>query len=351
MLRQLDLTPAAVAARIEATNRDIPSGSLEGSVEKQLRSVGLHTTSGDIGSIEIRSLGDGQKIYLRDIANVSEAFDDKAPIGLRNGRPAIELHVQRSPTADALEVGGIVDRFLVEARGNYPPQLRIERYDEQAGLIKQRVQVLLNNGGTGLILVMAVLLLFLNGRTAFWVAAGIPTAFMAALATMLALGESINMVTLFALIMTLGLIVDDTIVVGEHAAARREAGLGPRQAAEAGALRMLAPVMAASLTTIAAFLPLVAMGGIIGQIVGAIPLVVVAVILASLVECFLVLPGHLRESLKKHGGRRNFAMRRFDAGFELVPRRPVPSGSSGSACAGATPHWRWRSRSSWSRPG
>ena len=316
VLRQLDLTLAAVAARIGASNRDIPSGNIEGSVEKQLRSVGLQTTSRDLGNIEIRSLGDGQKIYLRDIASLSEAFDDRAAIGLRNGRPAIELHVQRSPTADALEVGKILDRYLVEARGNYPPQLRIEQYDAQAGLIKQRVQVLLNNGVTGLVLVILVLLVFLNGRTAFWVAAGIPTAFMAALATMMVLGESINMVTLFALIMTLGLIVDDTIVVGEHAAARREAGLGARQAAETGALRMLAPVMAASLTTVAAFLPLVAIGGIIGQIVGAIPLVVVAVILASLAECFLVLPGHLRESLKSHGGRRNFLMRRFDAGFD-----------------------------------
>ena len=316
VLRQLDLTPAAVAARIGASNRDIPSGNLEGSVEKQLRSVGLQTTSRDLGSIEIRSLDDGQKIFLRDIAALSESFDEQASIGLRNGQPAIELHVQRSPTADALEVGRIVDRYLVEARGNFPPELRIEQYDAQADLIRQRVDVLVDNGLTGLILVMAVLLLFLNGRTAFWVAVGIPTAFMAALATMLALGESINMLTLFALIMTLGLIVDDTIVVGEHAAAQREAGMSARQAAEAGALRMLAPVMAASLTTVAAFLPLVAMGGIIGQIVGAIPLVVVAVILASLAECFLVLPGHLRESLKKHGGQRNFVMRRFDAGFD-----------------------------------
>ena len=322
VLRQLDLTPAAVASRIGASNRDIPSGSLEGSVEKQLRSVGLQTTSRDLGGIEVRSLDDGQKIYLRDIASVSEAFDDKAPIGLRDGRPAIELHVQRSPTADALEVGKIVDRYLAEARGNFPPELRIEQYDAQSELIEQRIQVLLNNGISGLVLVMAVLLLFLSGRTAFWVAAGIPTAFMAALATMLALGESINMVTLFALIMTLGLIVDDTIVVGEHAAARREAGLDSRQAAEAGALRMLAPVMAASLTTVAAFLPLVAMGGIIGQIVGAIPIVVVAVILASLVECFLVLPGHLRGSLKSHGARRNFAMRRFDAGFDWFRAGP-----------------------------
>ena len=325
VLRQLDLTPAAVAARIGASNRDIPSGSLEGSVEKQLRSIGLQTTSRTLGDIEIRSLGDGQKIYLRDIATLTETFDDKGPVGLRNGRPAIELHVQRSPSADALEVGAIVDRFLVEAPGNYPPELRIEQHDAQAGLIKQRVQVLLNNGISGLVLVMLVLLLFLNGRTAFWVAAGIPTAFMAALAAMLLMGESINMLTLFALIMTLGLIVDDTIVVGEHAAARREAGATAQRAAETGAMRMLAPVMAASLTTIAAFLPLVVIGGIIGQIIGAIPLVVVAVIFASLVECFLVLPGHLRESLKRHGGRRGFGLRRFDAGFDRFRTGPFPA--------------------------
>ena len=316
VLRQLDLTPAAVAARIGASNRDIPSGNLEGSVAIQLRSLGLQSTSRGMGDIEIKSLGDGQKIYLRDIASLSEAFDDDAPIGLRNGRPAIELHVQRSPAADALEVGGIVDRYLARVRSSYPPGLRVEQYDAQADQIRQRVDILLDNGVTGLILVMAVLLAFLNGRTAFWVAAGIPTAFMAALAVMLAFGQSINMLSLFGLIMTLGLIVDDTIVVGEHAAAQREAGMSARQAAETAALRMLAPVMAASLTTVAAFLPLIVMGGIIGQIIGAIPLVVVTVLLASLVECFLVLPGHLRESLERHGGQRNFVSRRFDAGFE-----------------------------------
>ena len=316
ILRQLDLTAVEVAARIEASNRNIPSGTVEGPVEKQLRSVGLQTTSRDLGSIEIRSYDDGQKIRLRDIASLSEAFDEQAPIGLRNGQPAIELHVQRPPSADALEAGRIVDRYLAEGRADYPPQLRIERYDAQADLIRQRIDILIDNGLTGLIVVVLVLLLFLDTHSAFWVAAGIPTAFMAALAVMLALGESINMLTLFALIMTLGLIVDDTIVVGEHAAAQREAGSAAPQAAEAGALRMLVPVTAASLTTVAAFLPLVAMGGAIGQIVGAIPLVVVAVILASLAECLLVLPGHLRESLKRYGGRRSFAMRHFDAGFE-----------------------------------
>ena len=316
ILRQLDLTLAEVAARIEASNRDIPSGNLEGPVEKQLRSVGLQTSSRDIGSIAIRSLDNGQKIFLRDIASVSEAFDEQAPVGLRDGRPAIELHVQRSTTADALEVGRIVDRFLASAPGNFPPQLRIEQYDAQADLIRQRIDVLLDNGLTGLLLVAIILVVFLNVRTAFWVAAGIPTALLAALATMLLLGESINMITLFALIMTLGLIVDDTIVVGEHAATQRERGLEPRQAAERGALNMLAPVTAASLTTIAAFMPLAVMSGIIGQIIGAIPLVVIAVIFASLAECFLVLPGHLKKSLRKHGKRRNFLMQSFDTGFD-----------------------------------
>ena len=321
-LRQLDLTLTDIAARIEASNRDVPSGGLEGSSGKQLRSLGLRTTARDLEDIEIRSLGNGRKIYLRDIASVSETFDDEAPIGLRDGWPAIELHVQRSATADALEVGEIVDRYLVRARNDYPPQLRIEQYDAQAGLIAQRIGILLNNAIGGFILVLAVLLLFLNSRTAFWVAAGIPTAFMAAFGVVLLLGETINMITLFAMIMTLGLIVDDTIVVGEHAAARREAGASPRQAAEAGALRMLAPVTAASLTTIAAFLPIVAMGGLIGQIAGAIPVIVVAVILASLIECFLVLPGHLRASLRHREGGRLPLLQRFDRGFDRFRAGP-----------------------------
>ncbi|MCY4497812.1 MAG: efflux RND transporter permease subunit, partial [Rhodospirillaceae bacterium] len=208
ILRQLDLTPTAVAARIEASNRDIPSGNLQGSVEKQLRSLGLRTTSRDLGDIEIRALDNGQKIHLRDIASLSEAFDDDAPIGLRNGRPAIELHVQRSLAADALDEGEIVDRYLAEARGNYPPQLRIGQYDAQAGLIEQRIEILLSNGLSGLILVVGVLVVFLNGRTAFWVAAGIPIAMLATIGFMLLLGQTINMITLFALIMMLGIIVD-----------------------------------------------------------------------------------------------------------------------------------------------
>ncbi len=165
-------------------------------------------------------------------------------------------------------------------------------------------------------LVVAILFLFLNGRVAFWVTVGIPASFLAALAVLYLIGGSINMVSLFGMIMSLGIIVDDAIVVGEDALAHHEMGESALQAAEGGARRMLAPVMSSSLTTIAAFLPLMSVSGIIGAILFDIPLVVICVIVASLVESFLVLPGHLRGSFSKaRRGEEGAVRRRLDAGF------------------------------------
>ena len=139
---------------------------------------------------------------------------------------------------------------------------------------------------------------------------------------MLATGQSINMVSLFAIIMTLGIIVDDAIVVGEHTATLGARGMGPIEAAQAGAFRMLAPVTAASLTTIAAFLPILMISDVIGQIIIAIPLVVIAVILAALVEAFLILPAHMRDALRGSSGKSSRFRRWFDAGFARVREGP-----------------------------
>ena len=162
---------------------------------------------------------------------------------------------------------------------------------------------MLRNGAGGLALVLLILFVFLEWRLAFWVAAGIPIALLAAMVAMKATGQSINMVSLFALIMTLGIIVDDAIVVGEHTATLGARGMGPVEAARAGAFRMLAPVTAASLTTIAAFLPILMISDVIGQIIVAIPLVVIAVIVAALAEAFLILPAHMRDGLRGGGGQ------------------------------------------------
>ena len=302
-LRRLNLSVADVAQRIRQVSQDLPSGILEGAQEKQIRSLGLATGAESLADIELKSLAGGEKVRLGDIAAISEGFDRTQPTGLRNGEAAIRLDIQRAMTADTLEVQARTERALAQLRPTLPPTLAVEIFDVRADLVVDRVMLLVKNGFGGLVLVLAILFVFLNARIAFWVAAGIPVAMMATLAVMLVTGQSINMISLFALIMTVGIIVDDAIVVGEHTATLRERGLPPASAAYLGARRMFGPVLAAILTTMAAFAPILLIGDIIGQMLSAMPLVVIAVLAASLVESFLILPAHMRHALA-HGGTR-----------------------------------------------
>ncbi len=296
-LRRFDLTVSDVAQRIADISQDLPSGTLEGAIDRQLRSVGLAETPEAIARIEVKALANGEKIMVRDIAVVERRFDRDAPEGRQDGIRAIKLNVQRSAAADTLDVAAKLDRYLAQVLPTLPPTLKVQKYDVRANRVTQRINLLLKNGVGGMAIVLVVLFVFLNGRVAFWVAAGIPVALMATLAVMWATGQSINMISLFALILTLGIIVDDAIVVGEHAATRSAMGDSPVEAAERGAGRMLVPVVAATLTTLVAFMPLLLVSGRIGDVVIALPLVVVAVLIASLIECFLILPGHLSHGL------------------------------------------------------
>jgi multidrug efflux pump subunit AcrB len=297
-LRRLDLSVADVSARIRQVSQDLPSGTLEGAQEKQLRSMGLATDPASLGAIEIKSLAGGEKVRLQDIADIRDGFDDSQPTGLRSGQLAMQLDIQRAMTADTLDVQANVEKALAGLRSTLPPTLKVEMFNVQADLVFDRIMLLVKNGVGGLLLVLAILFVFLNARVAFWVSAGIPVAMMATLAVMLATGQSINMISLFALIMTIGIIVDDAIVVGEHATTLREQGHPPAVAAYLGGKRMFGPVFAAILTTVAAFAPILLIGDIIGQILRAMPLVVMAVMVASLIECFLVLPGHMHHALE-----------------------------------------------------
>ena len=241
---------------------------------------------------------------------------------LHEGRPAVDLLLSRASGSDSLESARILHDWLDEQHGRWPPGVEVFSYDESWEQIRKRTLLLVENGAGGLALVVAVLFLFLNGRVAFWVAVGIPVSFMAALGGLWAMGGSINMVSLMALIITLGIIVDDAIVVGEDAFVQYQRGAGPLASAQAGARRMLAPVLSSSLTTIAAFLPLMLVGGALGSILFAIPLVVVCVILASLVESFLILPGHLYHGFRRLSGKETGALRRrLDRGFERFRER------------------------------
>lgn len=314
-LLRLDMTLGDVARAIGATSRDLPAGDTEGASERQLRGLGLRADAAGLAEIEIHAGAGGERILLGDMARVSDGFEQGQPTARAGGERAVELHVQRAAGNDSLAVARVVEDYLAALAPTLPPGMTVAQYDVGASLIADRIRLLLRNGFGGLILVILVLFVFLDRGVAFWVAVGIPVAVMAAFAAMLAFGQTINMVTLFALIMMLGIVVDDAIVVGEHAMARRRAGAAPLAAAIGGARRMLAPVTCAALTTVATFLPIVMVGGIIGQILIAIPVVAVSALIASLIECFLVLPGHMRGALERGGAGRAGFRRRFDAAF------------------------------------
>jgi multidrug efflux pump subunit AcrB len=312
-LRRLGLSLGDIAERIREETRDLPSGILEGSIEMQLRSRAERKTPGTIAEIEVKSGRTGEKIRLSDISDVSTRFERDQAIGQQAGGQAIELNVQRGLAADTLETMQAMNAYMAGLLPKLPKELKVSVYDVRGKLVQQRLGILVRNGLQGLVLVLVILFVFLDARVAFWVAAGIPVALTATLAVMWASGQSINMVSMFALIMMIGIIVDDAIVVGEHTATRQQLGDTRLEAAERGATRMLMPVLAATLTTQAAFFPIFLVRDELGTIMQAIPLVVFAVLIASLIECFLILPGHLRHGFGKIKREGNTFRNTFDA--------------------------------------
>lgn len=296
-LRRLGITISEISATISSNSRDFPSGQMKGKVEKQLRALADAKSTAALGQLEVKSFSTGEKVTLRDIATLQNGYEDGQVRGFSSGNKAIQLTVERAPTADTLATAKILDDYLNDIENILPPNVELKKYEVRADALTERIMLLVRNGLGGLVLVVATLFIFLNSRVAFWVAAGIPVAMLATIGMMLLMGQSINMISLFALIMMLGVIVDDAIVVGEHTATRFSEGDDPYTAAETGAGRMVMPVLAAMITTAAAFAPILLIGDVIGQIMGVMPLVVIAVIIASLIECFLILPGHLAHAL------------------------------------------------------
>ena len=317
-LRELDMSLSDVARRVAATSVDLPAGSIgRDEAAKQLRTLDQKRDEAGFERLALHSGDDGRFLALGDVATVERRARTGEIRTTFEGRPSVSLLLSRAKKSDSLESARILHEWLEGRRGQWPLGVEVDAYDESWELIRDRTMLLLKNGAGGLVLVIAVLYLFLNARVAFWVAVGIPVSFMAALGVLWGLGGSINMVSLFALIMAFGIIVDDAIVVGEDALSKRQAGGAPLASARDGARRMLAPVLASSLTTVAAFMPLMLVGGIIGKILFDIPLVVICVIIASVIESFLILPGHLHHTFRRSEGARVSAFRRwFDAAFE-----------------------------------
>ncbi len=321
-LRSLGMSLSQIGDRVQQASRDLPAGLAgENDSTRELRSLNQRRTAQSFESLSL-SGKNRQHILLSDIADIRQTVKSGSETLSLNGDKTAVLVLRRNENGDSLKSAEILRKWLADVGPTLPPSVKVKVFNERWQSIKQRIMLLLKNGAGGLLLVLLILYAFLSTRVAFWVAVGIPVSFMATLMVVYLAGGSINMISLFALIMALGIIVDDAIVVGEDAQAHYDMGEDPLKASEGGARRMLAPVMASSLTTIAAFLPLMLVGGRMGNIMSAIPMVIVSVLIASLIESFLILPGHLRHAFVDQHRRKPSRVRRWlDDGFAYFRER------------------------------
>ncbi|SFQ39658.1 efflux RND transporter permease subunit [Donghicola eburneus] len=292
-----DLSMAEIASAIAAEVSANPAGDVD-SANARVR-TGVEKRGADqIAAIVLKSNQDGTSLTVGDVADIRVEGVDRARTYFVGSDPAITIRVDRSPTGDAIGIQRSVEEVAAQMQATLPEGTTIDLIRTRAEAITGRLNILQENGLMGLGLVVLLLFLFLNARIALWVAAGIPVAMLAGIALMYAFGITINMISLFALIITLGIVVDDAIVVGEHADFRaRRLGEDAVTAAENAARRMILPVFAATITTVTAFFGLVTIGGRFGELIADIPFTVIVVLIASIVECFLILPNHLSHAL------------------------------------------------------
>ena len=290
---KLKLSLNEISKLIKSETQDVSGGSFaDGSL--RVRTIGEKRLVETFKKLELKNSSSGVRILLGDVANIKSSIKKRSILKFMDGKPAVEIWVRRSKTSDALKVSENVNEVIANSQDVIGKQINIHTYNTAANLIQERISLLVKNGLSGLCIVLAVLFLFLSRNTAIWVAFGIPIAFLATFGVMLVSGQTINMISLFGLIMALGIVVDDAIVVGEHSSyLKNKRNLDYNKAPIVAATRMSMPVISAMLTTVAAFIPLFMVKGVIGEIIAAIPWVVCAVLVASLIECFLVLPAHL----------------------------------------------------------
>ncbi|MDJ0979655.1 MAG: efflux RND transporter permease subunit [Erythrobacter sp.] len=292
-LRALDLSLPEIAQVVTQSSLDASAGSLETPNEEvRLRTVGQNYDQSDFENIIVVSSGEGDLLRLGDIATVTDGFENSDLIARFNGKPVAFVDIYRTSDERVLDVAAAVKERLATSYAP-PPGVEFAVWSDQSEILNDRYQLLLKNAAQGLFLVLLALTLFLDLRLAFWTAVGIGATFTGAIFVLDIIGSSINMFSLFGFILALGLVVDDAVVVGENIYAEREGGRSGLGAAIAGAQRVRTPVIFAVLTSMTSILPVLAIGGVIGNITADIPLVVVSVLGLSLVEALLVLPSHL----------------------------------------------------------
>ena len=300
-LRRYNLTIKKVAGILSMKSLELPGGGIKtDGGEILLRVADRRDYGHEFASIPIINTADGSQVLLSDIAIVTDGFKDTDNYAFYNGKPAVMLDVYRVGKQTPLEVATAVNAIVNNAIPDLPVGVTVEVVNSRADMFKGRAHLLLRNGAMGLVLVMLLLGFFLEIRLAFWVMMGIPVSFLGALLLMPAADLTINMVTMFAFIVALGIVVDDAIVVGENIYHHKQDGMDPVKAAIAGAQEVAIPVGFSILTNIVTFLPLMMLPGIMGRIMKMLPVVVISTFLLSWLESLLILPSHLSHQGKGH---------------------------------------------------
>ena len=322
-LRRHGMTFDQVANAVRRSSLDLPGGSVRtDGGEILLRTIGQAYRGAEYEDLVLWTRSDGSRLRLGDVATVVDGFEETDQYARFDRNSSVTVSVFRTGEQSALDIAAAVRRYVDRAQESLPDGISMTIWQDQSEVLSARLALMLRNGATGFLLVFVVLSLFLELRLAFWVSLGIPISFLGAIALMPGLEVSVNVISLFAFILVLGIVVDDAIIVGENIYRHQEDhGEGLRGAIE-GAREIAKPVTFAVLTTVAAFMPLMFVPGMMGKIFRVIPLVVVPCLLFSLVESLGILPAHLAHVPRRGrpGPWRRF-QQVFAEGLKLFVRR------------------------------
>lgn len=317
-LRRYALSMQDIATLISKQDIDLPVGTIETSFRDiQLRFTDERRYTSDLANLIITSGENGNEVRLGDIATISDTFEFPEQKISFNGKPAALLKINKNTTDDSLRVLEAVEKMLIVERAKLPIGIDLELTQDATSIVKDRISLLVTNAWQGLILVFAVMWLFFTIRYAFWVVMGLPVSFLASLFFLSHMGISINMFSMVALLLSLGILMDDAIVISESIGSHIKKGLSPLDASVQGTKMVAGGVISSFLTTLCIFLGLVFIEGDLGQILKVIPIVLLTVITVSLIEAFLILPHHLNHSLAHAKKKQESAFRiEFERRFE-----------------------------------
>jgi hydrophobic/amphiphilic exporter-1 (mainly G- bacteria), HAE1 family len=315
-LRQHGLSVGDIAAVIERQSLDLPVGTIRAEQQELLvRFADERRRAGEVADLVVIAAPSGAELRLGDIARIEERFENEESRIMVDGRRAALLAVEKNRAQDSLDVMSDVRAFVDDEYSAAPPGVSFALTQDVASIVEDRLSMVVINGLQGLVLVLLTTWLFFRLRYAFWVAMALPVSFLGTLFVMWWIGYSLNMITLVALLVAIGLLIDNAVVISENILSKLQQGRRPLDAAVEGTWEVAPGVTASFLTTVAVFAPIAFLKGEIGTVMAVIPVVLIVTLSVSFIEAFLILPNHIVTAARRPEPAPSRLRQRFEAGF------------------------------------